>query len=30
VYLDDEIVGAISFDNWPSQASIRGYESKDI
>lgn len=30
VYLDGEIVGAISFDNWPSNASIRGYESKEI
>jgi len=30
VYLDNSIVGAISFDNWPSQATIRGYESEDI
>lgn len=30
VYLDNSIVGAISFDNWPSQATIRGYESSDI
>jgi len=30
VYLDGSIVGAISFDNWPSQATIRGYESADI
>ena len=30
VYLDNHIVGAISFDNWPSQATIRGYESEDI
>jgi hypothetical protein len=30
VYLDDAIVGAISFDNWPSQATIQGYESEDI
>jgi len=30
VYLDDEIVGAISFDAWPSQSSIRGYESREI
>jgi len=30
VYLDGSIVGAISFDNWPSQATIRGYESSDI
>lgn len=30
VYFEGEIVGAISFDNWPSQATIRGYESEDI
>jgi hypothetical protein len=30
VYFEDRIVGAISFDNWPSQATIRGYESADI
>jgi len=30
VYFDGSIVGAISFDNWPSQSTIRGYESKDI
>jgi len=30
VYLDDEIVGAITFDAWPSQSSIRGYESREI
>jgi len=30
VYLDNHIVGAISFDNWPSQATIRGYESEEI
>lgn len=30
VYLDGQIVGAISFDNWPSQATIRGFESEDI
>jgi len=30
VYLDGEIVGAITFDAWPSQSSIRGYESREI
>lgn len=30
VYFDDEIVGAITFDCWPSQSTIRGYESADI
>jgi len=30
VYFEGQIVGAISFDNWPSQATIRGYESEDI
>lgn len=30
VYLDGHIVGAITFDAWPSQATIRGYESADI
>jgi len=30
VYLDGALVGAITFDNWPSQASIRGHESADI
>jgi hypothetical protein len=30
VYLEGSIVGAISFDNWPSQATIRGYESSEM
>ena len=30
VYLEDGLVGAITFDNWPSQSEIRGYESADI
>jgi len=30
VYLDGCIVGAISFDCWPSQSTIRGYESSEI
>ncbi len=30
VYLDSQIVGAITFDCWPSQATIRGYESSEI
>jgi hypothetical protein len=30
VYFEGSIVGAISFDNWPSQATIRGFESEDI
>lgn len=30
VYLDDSIVGAISFDNWPSQSTIRGFASDEI
>lgn len=30
VYLDDVLVGAVTFDAWPSQATIRGYESAEI
>jgi len=30
VYFDESIVGAISFDNWPSIGSIRGHESDTI
>jgi len=30
VLLDDELVGAITFDAWPSQSTIQGYESKSI
>jgi len=30
VYLDGRIVGAITFDSWPSEGKIRGFESKDI
>jgi len=30
VYFEGQIVGAITFDAWPSQATIRGYESAEI
>jgi len=30
VLLDDELVGAITFDAWPSQSTIREYESAQI
>jgi len=30
VYFEGKIVGAISFDRWPSQATIRGFESSEI
>jgi len=30
VYLDDKIVGAITFDAWPSQSEIRGHPSSEI
>jgi|AKVG01.1.fsa_nt_gi hypothetical protein len=30
VYFEGEIVGSISFDNWPSQSTIRGYDSSQI
>jgi hypothetical protein len=30
VYLDDRIVGSITFDNWPASATIRGYESNQM
>jgi len=30
VYFEESIVGAISFDRWPSQSEIRGYSSDEI
>lgn len=30
VYFENQLVGAISFDAWPSNGTIRGYESEDI
>jgi len=30
VYLDDKLVGAITFDAWPSQSTIQGFESEHI
>jgi len=30
VYFDDRIVGAITFDAWPSQSKIRGHPSAEI
>ena len=30
VYLDGQTVGAITFDCWPSQSTIQGYESESI
>ena len=30
VYLDGDIVGAVTFDAWPSQSEIRGYKSREI
>ena len=30
VYLDGQIVGAVTFDAWPSQSEIRGYKSREI
>jgi hypothetical protein len=30
VFLDGELVGAITFDAWPSQSTIHGYESAQI
>ena len=30
VYLDGQLVGAITFDAWPSQSEIRGYKSREI
>ena len=30
ITLDGELVGAISFDSWPSEGQIRGYDSCDI
>lgn len=30
IYFEGAIVGAVSFDNWPSQSTIRGFESAEI